>query len=457
MKLFSLLLSLFIFLPAWSLDSEYYRFRVYLKDKGNGGFSPDNATEYLSSKAIERRERQNISITESDYPISSSYLDSLKRVGGCIITQSKWAKTVVVENSDSTIADRIVRLPMVDSVKWVWKGKHPDLAQSQDTTKISTTDYKQKDYYGYAEKQIKMLKGDKLHKNGFRGKDMTIAVIDAGFENVNRLKAFEQTSIIGTRNIAHPGKSVFIGDNHGTKVFSCLASNLPNLFVGTAPDADYWLIKSEISESEYPIEEDFWAAAIEFADSVGVDIVTSSLGYFYYDIPPMSYSHKQLDGKTALISRVASMAIQKGILLFSSAGNEGNTYWQRITVPADASGILSVGSVTSKRKHSEFSSLGFTSDGRIKPDIVAMGSNCCILEPDGVIRQASGTSFSTPILAGLGACLWQALPELTAQEIQQLIRQYASQYKHPTKELGYGIPNMYKSYKKGLKDVARSR
>ena len=135
MKLFSLLLSLFIFLPAWSLDSEYYRFRVYLKDKGDGGFSPDNATEYLSSKAIERRERQNISITESDYPISSSYLDSLKRVGGCIITQSKWAKTVVVENSDSTIADRIVRLPMVDSVKWVWKGKHPDLAQSQDTTK----------------------------------------------------------------------------------------------------------------------------------------------------------------------------------------------------------------------------------------------------------------------------------------------------------------------------------
>ena len=223
MKLVSLLLSLFIFLPAWSLDSEYYRFRVYLKDKGDGGFSPDNATEYLSSKAIERRERQNISITESDYPISSSYLDSLKRVGGCIITQSKWAKTVVVENSDSTIADRIVRLPMVDSVKWVWKGKHPDLAQSQDTTKISTTDYKQKDYYGYAEKQIKMLKGDKLHKNGFRGKDMTIAVIDAGFENVNRLKAFEQTSIIGTRNIAHPGKSVFIGDNHGTKVFSCLA------------------------------------------------------------------------------------------------------------------------------------------------------------------------------------------------------------------------------------------
>ena len=457
MKLCLLLLSLLLSLPVLSLEAEYYRFRVYLKDKGDGGFSPDNAMAYLSPKAIERRERQNIAITHSDFPISPAYLDSLKKTGGRIITQSKWAKTVVVENSDSTVADRLTRLPMVDSVKWVWKGKHPDLTCHQDTTRINTTNTRQRNYYGYAEKQIQMLKGDKLHQAGFRGKGMTIAVIDAGFENVNRLNAFKQASIIGTQNIAYPGSSVFIGDNHGTKVLSCLAANLPNRFVGTVPDADFWLIKSEITGSEYPIEEDFWAAAIEFADSVGVDVVTSSLGYFYYDIPSMSYSHQQLDGKTALVSRVASMAAQKGILLFSSAGNEGNTYWQKITVPADASGILTVGSVTAKRKRSDFSSLGYTSDGRVKPDVAVMGSDCCILEPDGAISTASGTSFSTPVLAGLGACLWQSLPQLTAQEVQLLIRKYASQYKHPNNELGYGIPNMYKSYKKGLKDVSRRK
>lgn len=458
MKFCSLLCCLLFFTsPIWSSDTEYYRFRVYLKDKGDGGFSSDNAMAFLSQKAIERREKQHISITESDFPISKAYLDSLKYAGGTIITQSKWAKTVVVESTDSSAVNQLEKLSIVDSVKCVWKGAHLNPPQPTDTTQIIVSDNKQKDYYGYAEKQIKMLKGNKLHQAGFWGKGMTIAIIDAGFKNVNRLNAFEHTNIIGTCNIVYPKSSVFAGDDHGTKVLSCMAANLPYQFVGTAPEADYWLIKSEVIEYESPIEEDFWAAAVEFADSVGVDIISSSLGYFDYDIPLTSYTHEQLDGKTALISRIASMAAKKGILLFSSAGNEGNTYWKKITVPADASNIITVGGITAKRKRSEFSSLGFTADGRVKPDVVAMGSFCSIIEPEGVIRQANGTSFSTPILAGLGTCLWQALPELTALEIQQLIRANASIYKRPNPELGYGIPDIYKSYKKGLKYVSRRR
>lgn len=457
MKLGLLLICLLTLFPAWGHDTEYYRFRVYLKDKGDSGFTPEDATPYLSPKAIERRERQHLSITESDIPISVTYLDCLQQTGCRIVTKSKWAKTVVVEHKDSIIAKQLMRLPMVDSVKWVWKGVHLPPPQPEGNEPIPVSGDPQKDYYGYAEKQIKMLKGDKLHKAGFKGEGMTVAVIDAGFKHVDRLEAFAHTAIVGTRNMVYPGHSVLVGDDHGTKVLSCLASNLPNRFVGTAPEASYWLIKSEVTDSEYPIEEDFWAAAIEFADSVGVDIITSSLGYFSYDIPEMSYSHEQLDGKTALISKVASMAAEKGMLLFSSAGNEGNSDWQQITVPADASCIITVGSVTAKRKHSEFSSLGYTADGRIKPDVVAMGTNSYVLDPDGDMYQANGTSFSTPILAGLGTCLWQALPQLTVGEIQQLIRQYASKYKHPNRELGYGIPNFYKSYKKGLKYVDRHR
>ena len=316
---------------------------------------------------------------------------------------------------------------------------------------MTPTKEPKKSPYGYALEQIKLLNGLKLHRAGFRGQGMRVAVIDAGFLNVDRISMFDSLHLLGTYNVVSPQQSVFAEDEHGTKVLSCLAANAPGWMVGTAPEASYWLIKSEDSRSEYPIEEDYYVAALEFADSVGVAVITSSLGYFAFDVDSMSYTQADLDGCTAFISRAAHRAVEKGLLLFSSAGNEGNGTWEKITFPADTEGVLTVGSVTSQKERSRFSSKGLTADGRIKPDLVALGSGSCVVIGSGEISYGSGTSFATPILAGMGICLWQALPQLTPQELIDLLRQSGSQAERPDAELGYGLPDCYKTYKKGKK------
>ncbi len=433
--------------------AERFCFRVYLKDKGISGCSLERPGEYLSEAAIERRERQGVEVEDSDLPIARAYLDTLSACGGTPVLTSKWMATVVVASGDSAVAERIMRLPMVDSVKWVWKGEAgmPLFEASRDTAMLAPADPPERSLYGFSEKQIKMLGGIKLHKAGFEGKGVRIAVVDAGFRNVDRISVFDSLRLEGTRNFLFPGRSVFEEDDHGTKVLSCLAAYDPGRMIGTAPKASYWLLKSEDVRSEYPIEEDYWAAAVEFADSVGVDIITSSLGYFSFDQKTMEYGKDQLDGRTSLISRAAGMAAKKGILLFCSAGNEGNGDWEKVTFPADAPDVLTVGAVTGRKEHSLFSSKGPTADGRVKPDVVAMGSAACVVDADGCIRFVNGTSFATPILAGLGACLWQALPSLTSREIMDLIRMAGDRRKKPGAEFGYGIPDMYKAYKKGKK------
>ena len=452
MKIFYIILLLFIQCVAYCSNSEcecVYAFRVYLKDKGENGCSIDKPLKFLSADAIARREKQGIEITEADLPISPAYLDSLTRDGGKIMTSSKWFSTVVVQSKDSAFASTLKEISIVDSVKFVWKGKPfntPKPAKENDRYELDESSIKAE--YGYAEIQIKMLNGIRLHKAGFKGKGMKVAVIDAGFRNANRIEAFDKLNLLGTYNVHMPGESVFIGDDHGTKVLSCLAANHKGIMIGTAPEASYLLIKSEDNRSEYPIEEDYWLAAAEYADSVGVDVITSSLGYFSFDEERLSYKPSQLDGRTSLISRGASMAARKGILVFSSAGNEGNSSWGTITVPADADGILTVGAIDEKKKRSLFSSIGYSADGRVKPDVVALGTDCAVIEPDGALRFSSGTSFATPILAGACACVWQALPWLTSRDLVRLVRKYASLSKQPNPELGYGLPNLYKLYKK---------
>lgn len=435
---------------------ESYCFRVYLKEKGPSEYSLERPEAYLSDEALERRQKRGIEITESDLPVSSAYLDTLEANGGKPLVQSKWFSTVVVATPDSLLAARLERLPMVDSVRWVWKGEWlPPEASGGE--RLTPDGEPLKTPYGYAGKQIRMLKGEKLHALGYRGEGMRIAVIDAGFKHVDRISVFDSLKLIGTHNVVYPETTVFAGDDHGTKVLSCLAAYAPGRMIGTAPQASYLLIKSEVSESEYPIEEDFWTAAVEYADSVGVDVISSSLGYFSFDADEVSYRHADLDGKTALISRAATRAAEKGILVFCSAGNEGNGEWQKITVPGDAPGILTVGAVGSDKKKSGFSSVGFTADNRVKPDVAALGGGCCVIEADGQIGLASGTSFSTPILAGLGACLWEALPELDNRRIRKLLRESSGQYKRPDPEVGYGIPDVYKAYRKGVKDGERKK
>lgn len=442
-------------LPVGLWADEQYCFRVYLKDKGNDGYRVDRPEAYLSKRAIERRMKRQIAVTPADFPISRSYIKQLSETGAKPIVQSKWFATVVMESADSSVVGRLRQLSIVDSIKWVWKGNRKAPSEERDSGQLKGFEEPLIDLYGYAGKQIKMLKGDRLHKVGFRGADMQIAVIDAGFRNVDRIAAFDSLRLLGTHNVVFPNNSVFIGDDHGTKVLSCLAANIPGVMIGTAPDASYLLIKSEDGDSEYPIEEDYWTAAVEYADSVGVDVISSSLGYFSFDAKELSYDRQALDGKTSLISRAAHTAAEKGILIFSSAGNEGNSEWGKITFPADASGIFTVGAIDMDEKKSLFSSIGYTADGRVKPDAVALGSGCCVIGPEGNIQYVNGTSFATPILAGLGVCLWQALPRLDNWEIIALLQRTSDRWKKPDVSFGYGIPNVYKAYKKERKNGSR--
>ncbi|MDL2266052.1 S8 family serine peptidase [Parabacteroides sp. OttesenSCG-928-G07] len=430
---------------------ETFAFRLYLKDKDHSAYSLEKPEEFLSEWTIQKREKNNIPIIKEDLPVSQNYLDQIISLGLQPIVSSKWMNTVVVESSDSMLIREIEKLDIIDSVKWVWRGSNLQLSNQnrRSDTALVSSDIILNNYYGYAEKQTVLLQGEKLHEAGYKGEGMRIAMIDAGFQNVDRINAFDSLELIGTENIVFPGESVYLHDQHGTKVLSCIAANIPGVMVGTAPKASYLLIKSEDGRTEYPIEEDYWVAAIEYADSVGVDIISSSLGYYYYDAQELSYEQSQLDGQSVFISRAAGKVSKKGILLCSSAGNEGNGTWVNVTVPADSRDMLTIGSIGADGKRSSFSSYGKTVDGRIKPDVVAIGGPAHLIDTDGQITYGNGTSFAAPMVAGLAACLWQALPELSNMELLELIRRSSDRYTNPDPEVGYGIPDMYKAYIEG--------
>jgi len=312
------------------------------------------------------------------------------------------------------------------------------------------------DYYGRADNQIKLHNGDWLHGAGYKGAGIMIAVIDAGFKNANNIQGLNQ-SIIGDKDFVMPGGNVYAGDmsNHGTMVLATMAANIPGTMVGTAPEATYWLLRSEDISSEYPVEEDYWAAAAEFADSVGVDVMNTSLGYSDFDFPAMSYTKNQLDGKTAFISQASHIAAQKGILACVSAGNSGAGAWRLINFPGDAENVLTVGSVNKDGVIAPSSSVGPTADQRIKPNLTAMGVSACVLNESGDVAFSSGTSFASPIMAGLGACLLQAFPNYSNTDIIRLLEKSASQSDMPDYDYGYGIADVYKAYLTGKSSVER--
>lgn len=435
-----------------------YCFRVYLKDKSSSSFSVSSPEAFLSPESVEKRMLWETFFDETDFPVSHHYTDELIAVGFRPIVQSKWMNTVVVECADSALAEQLGALSFVDSAKCVWSGEGRLYREpcSDDTSPFTSMDEASDNLYGDGQKQIEMLNGIRLHEAGYRGKGRRIAVIDAGFLNVDRMDAFASLNLLGTHNVTFPERSVFCEDNHGTKVLSCLAANLEGVLVGTAPDASYLLIKSEDTRGEHPIEEDFWVAAVEYADSVGVDLISSSLGYFRFDSLPEYYTKEDLNGKTAFVSRVAAIAAQKGLLIVSSAGNEGNGEWEKITFPADVQNILSVGSITSENEKSNFSSVGMTSDYRIKPDVVALGTGVSVINSAGQLQYSNGTSFSAPLVAGLAACLWQAFPLLKNTELIQLIKDASNQHQRPDAQLGYGIPDMFKAWQKANNDALRN-
>ena len=445
-------LILFLFCILCSLSAqEATMYRLILTDKGNPPYSIDQPEEFLSQKSIERRTKQGFPINETDLPIDYSYFDALTEAGAMVQTHSKWVNTIVVKILDDETLERVNNLSFIDNLYPVWRGSlhepvSPNNSEEQENTPIDLFDSKADDY-GEGLTQISLHNGYLLHELGYTGKNITIAVLDGGFRNVNNIDYFDQSKIMGVRNFTHEiGSPLVGGTDHGTRVLSCMLANKPGSLVGTAPHANYYLFKTEVSNEEFPIEEDYWVAALEHADSLGVDIVSTSLGYSTFDDTSMNHNQSQLDGVTIPASRAASMAASKGMILVNSAGNEGNKSWGKIMFPSDAKDILTVGAITRDSTLSTFSSLGNTSDNRIKPDIVAMGTDVTIINHDGLITRANGTSFACPIMSGLTACLWQAFPELNSLELISLIRESADRYQNPDNQYGHGIADVLKAY-----------
>lgn len=447
MKKATLLLSLFIVASAIFSQNYNYKFRLILKDKGKTSYKINKPEQFLSSKAIERRQKQGIAIDESDLPISQDYIKAIEKVGGKVVAKSKWLGTVAVHCTDSSMVEKYKALPFVTDALFVWKGKPKGEQKEQ---KIQEYPAKEMvsfgNYYGRGLDNIKPNNGQYLHKAGYKGKGMLIAVIDAGFNHLPQIEMLDNLDIKGSASFVYEDEGIFSnGGQHGLNVLSCIGTNKPMQFVGTAPEASFWLLSSEDSRSEFPIEEDYWATAIEFADSLGVDVVNTSLGYNDFDSPAEDYTHDVLDGKTALISRAADKAADKGMLLVIAAGNSGDSPWELITPPADAINILTVGALRRDSTVVDFSSRGMTADGRVKPDAMALGDASIVVDDRGNVTMKSGTSFASPIMCGMVACLWQAFPTLTNKEILQAVRESGDRYENPDSDYGYGRPDMEKA------------
>ena len=437
-------------------------YRIYLSDKNNSPYSIENPSEYLSQRAIDKRIRFNIPVTEQDLPVNPQYKQQILAQEPLIqlLSVSKWMNTVTIYCPDSTIVPQILNLPFVDSIKAVGNyilydaPVYQSLENSVPMVHSSSNPSKEAIDYGNGLAQIALLNGIPLHEDGFLGEGMLIAVIDGGFLGIETTTFYQQLVNEG-RFFGHyslmPNFVDTIGgisqEVHGTMVTSAIAANTNGELVGTAPGASYALIHTEWVGSEEMIEEDFWANGAEIADSLGADVINSSLGYrMFPDFPQSDITYANMDGVHGIASRSATILGQKGVIVCVAAGNDGNGEFYYVNRPGDAFDILCVGACRSDSTIAEFSSHGPSYDGRVKPDITSMGVQTACYHPNDMLAYANGTSLATPVAAGLCACLWQAMPQYTSTEIMQMIRESGHLYNNPNPDFGYGIPNFYKVY-----------
>jgi len=435
------------------------RYRVEFTDKNHNAYTISQPQEFLSERALQRRSRQNIAVKQADLPVSDCYIDSLKQLGFEILNSSRWFNSATIRCSPERL-EQLIFLSFIkhtpvlknESIKDTMVYREFDsetpfsfIFRNQKVEKTGLKYGAPVDYYGQAADQIGMMNGQALHDRGFRGKGLLIAVIDGGFHKVMDLSGFNSLRnsgrLLEIKNFTPDIESIFGENNHGTNVLSIIASNLPGRMMGSAPDASYVLLRSEETEHEYIVEEDNWIAAMEYADSIGVDLITTSLGYTTFDDVSQNHSYRDLDGLTARPSRAAAMAAARGMIVCVSAGNDGDTNWKYVSVPADADSVLAIGAVDREGCYASFSSRGYTADKRIKPDLVAMGKETAYQNSMGNINAGNGTSYSTPLLAGLIACLWQAFPDRSNMEIMDMVKHSASHFHEPDSLYGYGIPD----------------
>ena len=451
------------------VQAQFTRYIVQLTDKKDTPYSFTAPSAYLSDKAIARRTKYHISIDSTDLPLTPAYLDSIRKVPNVtILNVSKWLNQVLIKIADTNaVATALTRINSFSFVK-----KTSPLAPristianrsgviEDDVTAVSSPGNQRQMgvtgtedlNYGKTYDQIHIHEGEYLHNLGYNGKGMTIAIIDAGFYMYLTNPVFDsvrlQGRVLGTWDYVNNEASVNEDYIHGAYVFSVLASNRPGVMVGSAPYASYWLLKTEDTNSEYPVEEQNWIAAAEFADSAGVDMISTSLGYADFDKAAFSYSYTQRDGHTAMISIAADMAVKKGILVVVAAGNSGGTSTDAkyVGCPADADSVLTVGAVDKFGNIGGFSSWGPNGAGLLKPNVVSVGVSTVIATTAGNAGSGTGTSYACPNMAGLVACLWQAFPDFTNMEIMNAVQQSSSKYSSPDFRFGYGIPNFRIAY-----------
>lgn len=463
------------------LNPYYTKYWVQFTDRNNTPYSVANPSAFLSPRAIQRRTAQSIAVIQNDLPVNQNYIDSVAAVPNVtILNRSKWFNAITIYTTDTNAINTINAFPFVNNtgpVRRLCRNVEGDETYIQDPqSKIkfpfindlpsennAHSEYRSSQLpavssysYGPSFNQVDMLGGVCMHNQGYDGAGIQIAVLDIGFYKTDSAAAFDSlwanSQVLGTWNFVDGNSNVFTpNDVHGTWVLSLMAGNIPGQLIGTAPKAKYWLLRTEDGASENVIEEDNWVSGAEFADSVGADILSTSLGYTEFDsikvnnvntVNPANHTYADMDGNTTRISIGTDIAASKGMLPVCAAGNMGWSPWHFIGAPADADSVLAVGAVDSLKNYVGFSSKGPSFDGDVKPNVAAQGDHPYTTDlAGGVYNAFSGTSFACPLTAGMVACLWQAHPTATCMQIFNAIQQTASQSANPDTLLGYGIPD----------------
>lgn len=424
-------------------QAQVNRYMVFFKDKAGTPYSVSSPQSFLSNRAIQRRNNQSIVVSEQDLPVNPAYVTAIRNTGANALYKTKWMNGVLVE-CDASLIPSLQGLTSVSSVVYVAPGARPAPGgKVRSSSKFKETDGEA----AATDVQLEMLGMNDMHAAGYKGEGKLIAILDAGFPGVNTAVAFQHIfnesrfDAATSYDFVSGSSNVFAKNSHGTHVFSIVGASLPGSFSGGAYKANFILFITEYAPSEYRVEEYNWLFAAERADSAGVDVINTSLGYNTFDDSQMNYSKSHMDGQTTVITRAANIAASKGIAVVVSAGNEGSSGWGIISAPADSKNVFTVGSVTSAGVKVSSSSTGPTADGRIKPDVVALGSGVSIISPAGDISSGGGTSYAAPLITSLVTGVWQKFPDLTVKELFDTIRNRASQFTHPDNLLGFGIPN----------------
>jgi len=430
------------------------KYWIYFDNKIDIEFLKQNPNLYLSQRAIQRRTNFNIPISYSDVPVSNKNIAALESAGIQVIVISKWLNAVSAylspqQRKQIELMDGIAAIHKVKKLRSIDESTLPYnnnvFYKTSSPTDITGV-------YGSATNQIEQINLDTILDLGYTGTDMVIAVLDAGFFGADTATLFQsfwaKDQILGVRNFPDHNNQVFniASGYHGSWVMSVIGGDITDTYSGSAPDADFYLYRTEVADSEYVVEEDYWVVAAEKADSVGADLINSSLGYTTFDDPLENHTYEDLDGNTSVISIGADMAAEKGILVCNSAGNEGANTWHYVSMPSDGDSVFSIGGVDTNGIHVAFSGYGPTFDGRLKPNVVALASGSSVLDPGGAIINLSGTSFSSPLIAGACASLWQAFPSKNNMEIIDAVQRSAHLYLTPNDSMGYGIPNFGLAY-----------